>query len=60
MSKISKIGIAIGQVIRSEHLLRIINALSGEVSDTQIEISGSVTASFFVGEGILLILNIKF
>jgi hypothetical protein len=51
MSKISKLGISIGQIIRAEHLLRIINALSGEVPNTQIEISGSVTASFFVGNG---------
>jgi hypothetical protein len=49
MSKISKAGIAIGQIIRAEHLLRIINALSGEVPNTQIEISGSVTGSVFTG-----------
>jgi hypothetical protein len=51
MSKISKSGITVGQIIRAEHLLRIIDALSGEVPATQLEISGSVTASFFVGNG---------
>jgi len=51
MSKINKSGISIGSIIRAEHLLRIINALSGEVPNTQIEVSGSVTASFFVGDG---------
>jgi hypothetical protein len=51
MTKISKIGITPHQIIRSEHLLRIIEALSGNVPNTQIEISGSVTASYFVGNG---------
>jgi hypothetical protein len=51
MSKISTSGIAPNLQIKSEHLLRIINALRGEVSNTNIEVSGSVTASFFVGDG---------
>jgi hypothetical protein len=51
MGKISKTGIAPQQQIKAEHITRIIDALSGESPDTQIEISGSVTASYFSGDG---------
>lgn len=51
MPNISKSGIAPQQQIKSEHLLRIIEALSGEAPDIQIEISGPVTASYFIGDG---------
>jgi len=51
MTKISKSGIAPHQQIKSEHLLRIINALDGTNPNTNIEVSGSVTASYFIGDG---------
>lgn len=51
MTKISKSGIAPLQQIKSEHLIRIINALDGTAPNTTIEVSGSVTASYFVGDG---------
>lgn len=51
MGKISKSGIGPLKQIKSEHLIRIIDALSGEALDTQIEISGPITASYFVGDG---------
>jgi hypothetical protein len=54
MAKISKSGIAPLQQIKSEHLIRIIDALSGEAPDTQIEVSGSISSSF-IGDGSLLI-----
>ena len=52
--KISTSGIAPQQQIKSEHITRIINALSGETPNTEIEISGSITASYFIGDGSLL------
>lgn len=51
MTKISKSGIAPHQVIKSEHLLRIINALDGTTPNSEILVNGSVTASNFVGNG---------
>lgn len=48
MSTISKSGIAVGQIIRSEHLLRVINALDGTTSD-DITISGSLKAVHITG-----------
>jgi L-asparaginase/Glu-tRNA(Gln) amidotransferase subunit D len=42
MAKISKSGIGPHQQIKSEHIIRIIDALSGESRDTDIEISGSI------------------
>lgn len=51
MALISTSGIAPNQQIKSEHLLRVINALRGDVIDVNIFISGSVTASHFVGDG---------
>lgn len=50
MAKISTSGIGPQQQIKSEHLLRIIGALSGN-PNTDIEISGSVTASYLAGDG---------
>jgi len=52
--KISKSGIAPQQQIKSEHITRIIDALSGETPNTEIQISGSITASYFIGDGSLL------
>jgi len=49
--KISKSGIAPHQVIKSDHLLRIINALDGTTPNSEIEVNGSVTASSFIGDG---------
>lgn len=49
--KISRSGIAPLQQIKSEHLLRIIGALDGTVQNTEILVSGSVTASYFIGDG---------
>ena len=51
MANISKSGIAPNLQIKSEHLIRIIDAISGESPDTEINISGSVTASYFIGDG---------
>lgn len=45
MSKISKSGIAPQQQIKSEHLIRIIDSLSGEIPNTEIEVSGSIKIS---------------
>lgn len=51
MTKISKSGIAPLQQIKAEHVTRIIDALAGDTPNTQIEISGSITASYFIGDG---------
>lgn len=51
MATISKSGISPLQQIKAEHLTRIIDALSGETPNIDIIISGSVTASHFVGDG---------
>jgi len=51
MAKISKVGIAPQQQIKSEHILRIIESLSGEIPNIDIEVSGSVSASYFIGDG---------
>jgi hypothetical protein len=44
MATISTSGIAVGQIIRSEHLLRVINALNG-VTPIDIIITGSLSTS---------------
>lgn len=51
MPKISKTGISPNQQIKSEHLIRIIDALSGDTPNVNIEIQGAVTASYLVGDG---------
>lgn len=51
MTKISKSGIVPLQQIKAEHVTRIIDALNGETPNTTIEVKGSVTASYFVGDG---------
>ncbi len=49
MSTISTSGIAPFSEIKSEHLLRIINALSGLTPNMEIIISGSISSSGFYG-----------
>lgn len=51
MPTISKSGISPLQQIKSEHITRVIDALSGLTPNTNIVISGSITASYFVGDG---------
>jgi hypothetical protein len=56
MSTISTSGISPSQVIRAEHILRIIRALDGTSTNDVIisgslDVSGSVSASFFIGDG---------
>jgi hypothetical protein len=50
MATISKNGIEPGKLIKSEHLVRIINALAAS-SSADIEVSGSVSSSLFYGDG---------
>lgn len=54
MAKISISGIAPNQQIKSEHILRVINALRGDTNDIEIEVSGSISASQYIGDGSLL------
>ena len=51
MATISKTGIAPQQQIKSEHLLRIIEALSGESPNIDIIVSNNISASYFIGDG---------
>lgn len=48
MSTISKTGIEPGSIIKSEHVLRIINALDG-TDAKDLEVNGTVYASYFAG-----------
>ena len=48
MSVISRSGIASGQIIKSEHLLRVIKALDG-TDITDIIVTGSLTSNTFIG-----------
>jgi hypothetical protein len=48
MSVISRSGIAIGQIIKSEHLLRVIKALDG-TDITDIIVTGSLTSNNTIG-----------
>jgi len=50
MAKISKSGIGPQQTIKSEHLTRIIDSLSGNIPEVDIEVSGSITTNVFVIE----------
>jgi hypothetical protein len=50
MATISKNGIEPGKLIKSEHLVRIINALAAS-SSADIKVSGSVSSSLFYGDG---------
>lgn len=51
MTFISKTGITPNSQIKAEHLTRIIDGISGVVPNTQISVSGSITSSFFIGDG---------
>lgn len=51
MGKISKSGITPHAQIKSEHITRVIDALTGVSTSVQIEVSGSITASYFRGDG---------
>lgn len=50
MATISKSGIESGKIIKSEHLIRIINALAAS-SSADIKVSGSVSSSLYYGDG---------
>lgn len=54
MTKISQVGIAPQQEIKSEHILRILRALSGEVPNTTIDISGSLSSSLIETNGLYI------
>ena len=50
MATISKSGIEPGKVIKSDHILRVINALSA-TSSVDIFVSGTISGSSIQGDG---------
>lgn len=51
MTFISKTGIYPNNQIKAEHITRIIDGISGVTPNTQISVSGSISSSYFVGDG---------